>query len=364
MTGIISFVVLIICILTYLRLPMFGAVPAKDEWWGKNIKTSPHYRNGQFQNDEDTPLLTTSTLKSLKRSFLQKKVRLRPKNDLPAVKTDLKNLDSKEDILVWFGHSSFFIQLDGVRMLIDPVFSTASSPILLYPTAFKGTSIYSVADLPDIDYVLISHDHWDHLDYKTMLELKPKVKKVITGLGVGAHLERWGYNKDSIVQMDWNQSITIKTDFTIHSLPARHFSGRGFKRNQSLWISFMIASPDFNLYISGDSGYGNHFAEIGQKFGRIDLAVMDSGQHDKDWKYVHMMSDEVVKATKDLKAKTLFMGHLGRFCISNHPWDEPYIEITEMSKGSDYSTMTPIIGEKVNLRDKAQAFSQWWAGRE
>lgn len=344
----------------YLCLPMFGALPRGERL--ERIKQSPNYRSGAFQNQEKTPVMTADGFDAVRNFLFRKKVGLKPENALPFVKTDLKNLSADEEVLVWFGHSSFFLQLGGKRMLVDPVFSRVSSPVLFYPSSFKGTDVYTPEDMPEIDYLFITHDHWDHLDHKTAVRLKDKVKKVIAGLGAGAHLERWGFDRDRIIETDWNDTVALNEKIKLHTLPARHFSGRGLIRNKSLWVSFLIEQPDFKLFISGDSGYGKHFAAIGEKFGPIDLAVMDSGQHDKDWKYVHMMSDEVVKAAKELKAKQLFMAHLGRLCISNHPWDEPFIEITEMSADAPYSLMTPVIGEKVNLKKTAQFFKRWWEG--
>lgn len=351
-----------LCVSVYLHLPMFGALPRGGRL--ERIKLSPNYRGGEFRNKEETPVMTAEGFDGIRNYLFRKKVRLKPRVAMPSVKTDLKKLSREEDVLVWFGHSSFFLQLSGKRILVDPVFSPVSSPVLFYPSSFKGTDIYSPEDMPEIDCLFLTHDHWDHLDHKTMLAMKSKVKKIITGLGVGAHLERWGFDKDKITEADWNETTILDEKIKVHILPARHFSGRGLIRNKSLWVSFLIETPDFKLFLSGDSGYGKHFAEIGEKFGPVDLAVMDSGQHDKDWKYVHMMSDEVVKAAKELKAKRLFMAHLGRLCISNHPWDEPFIEITEMSADAPYSLMTPVIGEKADLRKTDQVFTHWWEGLE
>lgn len=359
--GIVIFILAaVLCIGTYLHLPMFGALPRGGRL--ERIKMSPNYRDGAFQNNEETPMMTADGFDAVRNFLFRKKVRLKPQDALPSVKTDLKNLPRDEDILVWFGHSSFFLQLGGKRMLVDPVFSPVSSPVLFYPSSFKGTDVYTPDDMPEIDYLFITHDHWDHLDHKTMLKMKSKTGKVITGLGVGAHLERWGFEKDKIIETDWGDTVSPDEKIKVHVLPARHFSGRGLVRNKSLWVSFLIEQPDFKLFLSGDSGYGKHFADIGEKFGPVDLAIMDSGQHDKDWKYVHMMSDEVVRATKELGAKRLFMAHLGRLCISNHPWDEPFIEITEMSADAPYSLITPVIGEKVELKKTDQIFKHWWKG--
>lgn len=266
----------------------------------------------------------------------------------------------RQDVLVWFGHSSYFIQLDGKHILVDPVFSDAASPVGFFNKAFKGTNSYAASDVPDIDYLIITHDHWDHLDYPTMLQLKSRVKKVICGLGVGAHFEYWGFDKHRIIEMDWNEDYSLDTGFTVFSLPARHFSGRGFSANQSLWGSFLLQSPTSKIYIGGDSGYDTHFADIGKRFGEIDLAILENGQYDEHWKYIHMMPKEVLQAAKDLRAKQLFPIHNSKYALANHDWDTPMRTITAGYTAGEFKLITPKIGEVVRLKDRTQTFSKWW----
>uniref|UniRef100_UPI00211AD834 MBL fold metallo-hydrolase n=2 Tax=Pseudomonas TaxID=286 RepID=UPI00211AD834 len=180
----------------------------------------------------------------------------RPPGAIPAIKTDLKTLDPAQDLVVWLGHSAYFIQLDGKRILIDPVFSTNAAPIPAANKAFEGTSIYTADDMPEVDALLISHDHYDHLDYPSILALKPKVKQVIVGLGVGAHFERWGYDMRTVREADWNEVVALSPQVQVHVTPARHYSGRTFTRDQSLWVGFALVSPERRLFVSGDSGYG------------------------------------------------------------------------------------------------------------
>src|SRR5690606_27560265 len=153
--------------------------------------------------------------------------------------TDLINLPKDQNALVWFGHSSYFIQIDGKRILVDPVFSGNASPLPGTMKSFKGSDIYTVDDIPQIDYLFITHDHWDHLDYETILALKPKLNKIVCGLGVGSHLRYWGFGNE-IFETDWFDKTQLDDGFNIITTPARHFSGRTFKRNQSLWVSFVL----------------------------------------------------------------------------------------------------------------------------
>ena len=344
----------------FLKQPKFGKLP--DGARLEQIKKSPNFRDGNFQNLRHTPDLTEGeTMLSVLWDFLfSKKTRLKPVDKIPTIKTDLLNLDPGEDILVWFGHSSYFIQLDGKKILVDPVFSGSVSPISFTSKAFKGTDIYSVDDIPEIDYLFITHDHWDHLDYETILKLQSKIKRVICPLGVGSHLEYWGYKANIIVEKDWYEKVDLDSGFVATAVPARHFSGRGFKRNETLWVAFILQTPTMKIFLGGDGGYDNHFSEIGAAIGSVDLAILENGQYDRKWKYIHMMPEEVVQAAIDLKAKAFFPVHSSKFAIANHPWDEPLKKVTENSKSTNLRLVTPMIGEKVILKDTSQQFSHWW----
>jgi L-ascorbate metabolism protein UlaG (beta-lactamase superfamily) len=278
------------------------------------------------------------------------------------VKTDLLHLPPDADVLVWFGHSSYFIQLDGKRFLVDPVFSGNASPVPGTVKSFKGTDVYAAADLPAIDYLFISHDHYDHVDHQTLVALKDKIGKVICGLGVGAHFEHWGYPAEKIIERDWNEQIDLGGGFVAHTTPARHFSGRGFARNNTLWLSYVLQSPTLKVFIGGDGGYDTHFADIGNRFGPIDLAILDNGQYDPAWRYIHTLPDEVLKAARDLKARRLFPVHSSKFVLANHPWDEPLAKITELNQAYHFPLVTPMIGEMVKLDEVNQPFRQWWVG--
>ncbi len=206
----------------------FGSTPSGER--KAKVEASANYREGKFQNLSYTPQLTSDKnyVATMADFLFGEKERLTPAGgELPVVKTDLLNLDKDRDILVWFGHSSYFMQVDGKRMLVDPVFSEAASPVSFVNKAFKGTNVYKPEDIPDIDYLFISHDHWDHLDYPTVEALKDRIGKVICGLGVGEHFESWNFDKDKIVELDWNLDTVLDDGFKADCLPARHFSGRG-----------------------------------------------------------------------------------------------------------------------------------------
>jgi L-ascorbate metabolism protein UlaG (beta-lactamase superfamily) len=356
----ILIIFLIIAVKLFMRLPQFGKVSSGDRL--EKIKASPNYKNGQFLNLSNTPALTegVSYYAVMKEFFFDKSKRGNPGIILPSKKADLLNLDPGKNMLVWFGHSSYFMQLDGKRILVDPVFSGSASPIKFTTRSFSGSDIYTPDDLPVIDYLFISHDHWDHLDYSTLLKMKAKIGKVITGLGVGAHLEYWGYNKNIIIEKDWNEEIILDDGFVVNTAPARHFSGRGFKRNGSLWSSFILKTPNRKIYIGGDSGYDDHFKTIGNEYGPFDLVILENGQYNKSWKYIHMMPEETVKAAEDLKAKMLFPVHWSKFSLATHDWDEPMIRIAKESKRKNMLLIHPMIGEEVNLDHTNFQSKAWW----
>jgi L-ascorbate metabolism protein UlaG (beta-lactamase superfamily) len=345
---------------TILKQPKFGKLPKGQRL--QKIKNAANYQNGAFQNESFTPDLTEGVnyFSIIVEFLFGQSKRVAPKDIIPATKTDLLNLDNGQDVLVWFGHSSYFMQIDGKTMLVDPVFSGFASPFSFSTKAFKGTNNYSVADLPAIDFLFISHDHWDHLDYNTIKTIQPKVKQVFCPLGVGQHLAHWGYHNNKIIEKNWNEQVVLDNGFEVHTLPARHFAGRGLKRNQALWTSYVLQTPDFKIFIGGDSGYDKHFAAIGKVFGPFDLAILENGQYDKSWKYIHLMPNEIVQATKDLKAKKLLTVHHSKFALANHAWDEPLISVYENCKTDNVVLLTPKIGEQVNLKATNQVFDQWW----
>ncbi len=337
----------------------FGKTPTGKRL--ERILASPNYRDGKFQNQNHTPDLAegVSYYKVTKDFFFDKDKRNIPSFALPSVKTDLRSLPTNENLLIWFGHSSYYMQVDGKRILVDPVLSGNASPVSFTTKSFKGTDIYTIDELPDIDYLFISHDHYDHLDYTTMLKLKSKVKKVIMGLGVGAHFESWNYEENMLIEKDWHEEFELAPGFTVHTEPARHFSGRGFKRNQSLWLSYVLTTPSMKIYIGGDSGYDTHFKTIGEKHGGFDIAILECGQYHEYWRYIHMMPEEVAIAAKELNAKTLLPVHWSKFSLSLHAWDEPINRVMAAAEQLNIPTHTPMIGEALKLNTHPVT-NKWW----
>ncbi|MDI1256020.1 MAG: MBL fold metallo-hydrolase [Flavobacterium sp.] len=349
----------IVAVFLFINQPKFGKMPSGERL--EIIRKSPNYRDEKFQNLSFTPDLTEGEtyLKVIKKVLFEKSKRNKPAAVLPSQKANLHALLPDENVLVWFGHSSYFMQVDGKKILVDPVFSGAASPIKATTRSFPGSDVYAASDIPEIDFLFLSHDHWDHLDYETVLQLKPKIKKVITGLGTGAHLEFWGYEAAIIFEKDWNESLDLGDGFLVNTTPARHFSGRGFKRNKAIWLSFVLQTPNRKLFLGGDSGFDSHFEAIGKEFGPFDLAILECGQYNESWKYIHLMPNEMLSAAKNLNAKNLMPVHWGKFALANHDWDEPIKNVTEAAKRENLPLLTPMIGEKANL-DGLPKSESWW----
>ncbi|MDE5833169.1 MAG: MBL fold metallo-hydrolase [Desulfovibrio sp.] len=310
---------------------------------------SPHWRSGSFHNLPNAyvypdlasePAYTGGWLKF----FLSRDDNRYPTEPVKSVKTDLASLRDGE--FVWLGHSSLLLKLAGKYFCFDPVFARRASPVPFTIPAWPGSTPRAPEDFPVIDYLCLSHDHWDHLDYEAATKLK--YKTVVCGLGVGSHLRYWGVGND-IVELDWFKSTgsPIKIVFT----PSMHFSGRGLKRNRTLWGGFVIDAGDSGkIYFTGDGGYGAHFAEIGKNYGPFDIIFPDSGQYNRCWPTVHMFPEQAVRAAVDSRAALACPVHRGKFTLSWHSWDEPEKRFAREATLRKVSFVVPVIGEKVAIR--------------
>lgn len=343
----------------YVNRPEFGSAPTGDRL--ARIQASPHYYGGQFQCPEPiADTISGSKLGAMASFLFDDPPRIRPEMPVISQKTAIASLSQREDIAIWLGHSSFYLQLQGYKILIDPVFSSFASPIFFVNKAFPGSNVYGAQDFSEIDVLVISHDHWDHLDYPTVKALLPKVKRIVCPLGVGAYLEQWGVQADRLYEDDWYSTIPIAPDLAIHILPGQHFSGRFLKQNQTEWAGFAFITPHCRVFYSGDGGYGAHFADIGAAFGPFDMALMEDGQYNENWSRIHMMPEETAQASVDVRAKSIVPMHNGKFALSKHPWDEPYIRLTTASIRKPYRLLTPKIGEAVYIGRDNQKFEAWW----
>ena len=356
----ITAVGLMLGVWTMLVQAQFGKLPAGERL--ERVRSSSNYRDGEFRNTAPTIMLAEgqNAAKILWKSVWAGKTRTWPSKPLPASRLNLADMDAVKDVVIWLGHFSYFIQLGGKRILLDPVFNDHAAPFSVFNKSFPGTDLYRAADMPEIDFLLISHDHWDHLDHQTALGLRPKVKTVVSPLGVGAHFAHWGYPQEQVLEADWNTALHFENAFVIHIVPARHFSGRLLARNKTLWCGFVLETPTRRIFLSGDTGYGPHISEIAGAFGAFDLAAIDGGQYDSRWPQMHMTPEEAALAARELRAKILLPAHVGRFCISAHPWDEPLIRAVEASRDMPFQLATPKIGEPVWLDGTEHSSTRWW----
>ncbi len=353
------FGLLAIIVFLFMQQKPFGKLPSGARL--EKVKSSSHYQNGRFINIIETPLIAKgSSYWKLMTKFLGKGINRAPEKPIPFVKTNLTSDVARNPRIIWFGHSSYLISLHGKNILVDPVFSRRASPVQYAGMkSYEGTNEYTADDMPEIDLLVISHDHYDHLDYHSIVALRSKVKQFCTPLGVGQHLTHWGIDENKITELDWWQSHSFLPGVEIIATPARHFSGRGFTNNKTLWASFVLKTNEYRIFIGGDSGYDNSFKDIGIKYGPFDLAMLECGQYDVQWPSIHMMPEEVAQAGVDLQAKVLMPVHWAKFTLALHPWKEPMDRLTKKAALLGVKLTTPVVGEPVVLNEVYPA-QQWW----
>ncbi|MDA3906601.1 MAG: MBL fold metallo-hydrolase [Bacteroidales bacterium] len=286
-----------------------------------------------------------------------------PTRNLPTkkfLKESFESANSDKISFTWFGHSSVLLKIENQVILIDPVFGERVSLFsLVGPKKFNYSNYYSIDQLPHIDAVLISHDHYDHLEYESMLALKDKVNRFFVPLGVGVHLEEWGIDSEKIIELDWWDDTDFNKDIKLIFTPTRHFTGRGIlNRDRTLWGSWAIIGQNHKVFFSGDSGYFDVFKKVGEKYGPFDLAFIENGQYNEDWKAIHMMPEQSALAGSELNAKAVVPIHWGKFSLSLHAWDEPVKRFLVASKSFDYKALTPTPGEILTY--PWHETSQWW----
>ena len=363
--GIIAILTLVV-VLTYSCSPQFGGVitaKAKNKY-----SNSPNFKDGKFINRNEVDVAVKITfsdfIKNLPLLFEPRDSTTIPSNDLPREDMELSFVDNEKakTQLFWFGHSSFLLQIEERNILIDPVFSQRASPFsFMGPKRFSSSLPISVDKLPKIDAVIISHDHYDHLDYKAITKIKDKVKMFYTPLGVGVHLKKWGIEEERIVELDWWQEANAD-ELKFIATPSLHTSGRKPNTTAStLWASWVIKSETESIYFSGDGGYDVHFKEIGERFGPFDFAMMECGQYNEMWPKLHMFPEQTVQAGIDVQAKQIMPIHWGAFSISSHSWTDPVERVIDAAKKAKLPLIIPIIGEPIIIQDTIKYSEEtWW----
>ena len=337
--------------------PVFGASPDKNS--RVIIDNSKNFVTGKFLNLKSNYTNKSSLSPFPKGSTLISWISPpRDKNPIVSLPTiQFHGNTLTEGKFVWLGHSTLLMNTAGIIVMTDPVFNRASpAPIFGKPFAYENP--INIDDLPKVNAVIISHDHYDHLDFKAIKNLSKIVDRFFVPLGVKAHLERWGIDADRISELDWHKSENYKgVDFTL--TPAQHFSGRApGKINSTLWGSWIVSSENVKVCFSGDGGYSETFRGLGDRYGPFDIAFVEGGAYNADWSEVHMFPNETVQASIDLKANVLFPIHWSKFDLSIHPWDEPIIQISKEAGRRDVNITTPMIGEVFDLTNLPN--NPWW----
>jgi len=345
-----------------LSQPQFGAAMSGARL--ERAKANPQYRDGRFVNlQPEAPTGFGTMLDYLVRQFSGDEVRV-PPSPLPVLAVDRTVLDAAPPAAglraFWIGHASVYVEIDGLRVLLDPVFAERVSPISIGPKRFHRPPI-ALADLPKIDAVLISHDHYDHLDMATVQHLAARDTRFFVPLGIGAHLERWGVPPAQIEEMEWWQRKALGgVEFVC--TPTRHYSGRSLgDRSATLWSSWSVLGPQHRFVYSGDTGYGTHFEEIGSRLGPFDVAFVKIGAYGPgaSWLDIHMSPEQAVQAHRDLRARRMFPVHWSTFNLAYHDWDEPIRRTLAEARRSGVELVTPRLGEWVDA-DREFASTAWW----
>ena len=322
---------------------------------------SPQYRDGKFDDMGNALNMSFTDFFSTTWEFLFSKNQRTPDTELPVRQVDLsyfRSGGSGQLSVTWLGHSSLMINIDGYKVLADPVFEKRVS--IFGPTRFNGDVPVDIQQIPTVDAVIISHDHYDHLNKYSVRHLIDKAGTFIVPLAVGALLEDWGVPRDKIVELDWWQEHRIDADLMIAATPALHFSGRGiFDRNKTLWASWVIQTPHHNVFFSGDSGYFDGFKKIGDKYGPFDMTFLECGAYGEGWPKVHMFPEQTVQAHLDLKGDVLHPIHWGTFNLALHPWYEPMVRLAAAADAKGIMIATPIVGE-TSVYGSDIRTARWW----
>ena len=345
-----------------LSQPQFGARMSGARL--ERAQANPQYRDGRFFNlQPETPTSLAALGDYVVRQFSGNEVR-EPPTQLPVLAVDKAALAAAPAPsglrAFWLGHASTYVELDGLRLLLDPVFAERVSPLPIGPRRFHAPPI-ALADLPRIDAVLISHDHYDHLDMDAVRHLAAHGSRFFVPLGIGAHLERWGVPAAQIEELEWWQQRTLGS-VQVVCTPTRHYSGRGPRdRSATLWSSWSVIGPHHRFFYSGDTGYSAHFRDIGSRLGPFDIAFVKIGAYGPGaaWADIHMPPEEAVQVHRDVRAKRMFPVHWSTFNLAYHDWDEPIRRTEAEARRSGVELVTPRLGEWVDAGREFRS-TRWW----
>lgn len=359
MIILIVILILTAAIFMFIKLnPVFGGSPDKEDKADYSSRAK-NYTDGKFTYPAEY------VIDGLSEDNRISEKGTKPKDELPHKTPDFKeNTSAYEVYVTWLGHSTLFIQMHGMNILIDPVFADRASPVsFVGPERFSEPFI-KPDELPELDIILLSHDHYDHLDMETIKTLDSKTDCFIVPLGVENHLERWGVSSDKIRNMAWWEETDIN-GLTIACAPARHYSGRyGLDSGNTLFASWILKDEYHQLFESGDSGFGGHFEDIHKRYGDFDLVMIDCAQYDMNWHASHMFPEESANACEILGAELAMPIHWGAYSLSTHGWDDPPARFVKASEALDIETVTPKLCETMNIDEPEDYSEKWWENIE
>jgi L-ascorbate metabolism protein UlaG (beta-lactamase superfamily) len=324
---------------------------------------SKQWRNKKFTNIEETnmDISPLQIPKLLYKQFFEKAGR-EPKARLPVLPIDKEAFlrPSEKMKFIWYGHSVILMRIANKTILIDPMLGPNAAPITPFPIKrFSENTLDLIQDFPKIDLLLLTHDHYDHLDLDRLKLLMPKVKEYYVALGCSRHLEKWGISNEKIKEFDWWSSANFD-GIDITFTPTRHFSGRGLTdRAKSLWGGWILKTETENIYFSGDSGYGDHFKEVGEKLGPFDFAFMECGQYNENWHQIHMFPEESVQAAKVAGARVIMPVHWAGFALAQHHWKDPLERFVKACKDTTQRFIVPLLGEIVASERTESSLKSW-----
>jgi len=326
------------------------------------INASPNFKDGRAQNTVETSLGMDGDLWEITVEWFRGGKERKPPQPVPMVETNPSALYSIRDTgvrFVWLGHSTVYLEVDGTRVLIDPVWSERASPFKIAGPRRSHSVPISLADLPPIDLVVVSHDHYDHLDPGVIRELAPQGVRFAVPLGVGADLEAWGVTASQIIELDWWEDAAVGL-LTLVATPARHFSGwQVTDSNRTLWASWTLMGPQSRVFYSGDTGWQDAFGKIGNDYGPFDLTIMKCGAYGDGWPDIHINGVQAVEAHQLLKGRRMLPVHWLTFDLALHPWEEPVIQAVETAAKLGVEVVTPQLGELIDLQDRVTT-TRWW----
>ena len=339
-----------------LRLPTFGGTPEGERL--ERMRRSPQWRDGRFRNPTPTALAGSP---GAVWEWLTSARGLRvPGGAVPTVARTGADFDAPQDLrLTWLGHGTTLVEIEGARFLIDPVFSRNASPGPAFGVARFFEPPLPLAELPDLDAVVVTHDHYDHLDAATVRQLAGRVPLWVCPLGVGAHLERWGVAPDRVTELDWWGEAEAG-GVRLVATPARHFSGRTLgDRDRTLWCGWAFVGAERRVYATGDGGYDRAFAEVGRRLGPFDATLAEIGAYNAGWADIHMGPEQAVKAVQDARGGLMVPVHWGTFNLAFHGWTEPAERVVVAARAAGVPLAVPRPGQSV-VPDAPPAVERWW----